>query len=57
MQHRTCGECLFFDICDHRKVCCDFYPADDNQHDVDEIIDEGRNEFYDEWFRYISEYE
>jgi len=56
LHQRTCDECLFFDVCDDREVCCGFYPADDDQFEND-MIEIGRIEFRKEWFDYISECE
>ena len=54
MYNCKCKLCLFVDICNGRDVCDGFYPADEDQSDIGFIIEEGRKEYYREWFEYIS---
>lgn len=54
-----CDLCLFFDCCHTPSFACDgYHPASlDDSWSVDEVIEDGRAEFYEEWVSYISEYD
>ena len=55
MYHRTCSDCLCYDLCAGCEVCKEFYPANDNEGETDFIIEQGRDEFKKEWNQYLSE--
>lgn len=59
-EYRRCSLCIYFDICDHGKVC-EHYDSDNftsgNDLETDRIIAAGRKEFHDEWREYVSQYD
>lgn len=51
----TCKSCIFTEVCDAKmRNCNDYYSIDE---DDTQIIENGRDEFYGEWFSYIKEYD
>lgn len=59
MNNRKCSNCYFGDKCKSKQVCEDYSPIIDAPTDVEieKMIENGRNAFYEEWNEYISEYE
>lgn len=59
MVTRQCSNCIYGDICVHGFICDDYAPLDETAEytEAEELIESGREEFYAEWIRYISEYE
>lgn len=57
MNELNCGACLFRDICTPKYDCDHYFPADDPAEDefIDTYIEEQRDVFYDEWWRYAAE--
>ena len=53
MSNCTC--CLFFENCTTFYKDCDAY-SPIQEDDIDEFVESRRQEFYDAWFEYISEY-
>lgn len=58
MNELKCGACLFRDICTPKYDCDHYFPADDPAEDefIDTYIEEQRDVFYDEWWRYTAEW-
>lgn len=58
-EYRRCSLCIYYDICDHDKVC-EYYDTDrmnpGTDLDTDRILKQGRIEFREEWKEYISQY-
>lgn len=50
----TCKKCLWYDRCTADNECEHFIPFDDDEY-TEEIIDNGRYEFYEEWFDYTDQ--
>lgn len=48
----TCQECIWKDDCESDYSCEHFSPSDE---DIDNIIEEDRLFFYDEWNEYIAD--
>lgn len=55
MNRKTCSNCLYGDQCGSFNICDYFSPMDDAD-DIEAVIENGRQEFLDEWNEYISEY-
>lgn len=58
MNELKCGACLFRDICTSRNGCDYYFPANDLAEDEYDYtyIEEQRDMFYDEWWRYATEW-
>lgn len=58
MNELKCGTCLFRDICNAKYNCSHYFPAGDTAEDefIDTYIEEQRDVFYDEWWRYATEW-
>ena len=58
----TCKLCIFTEVCDANNVkqCDNYYPTDEYGDVLDDMIDyqikEKRNNYYQEWFSYIGEF-
>ena len=50
----ACDKCLWREQCVADKVCEHFAPMDEDEH-IEQLIEEGRYEFYKEWFAYINQ--
>lgn len=57
MNRESCDGCYFGTLCASKTVCNDYYPIDEQHidNDIDNEIERGREEFYQEWFLYITE--
>lgn len=59
--NKKCSDCLYYDICNHGEVCKHFvffdYEYDNNYRDTDELFQGSKDEFIDEWFEYIKDFE
>lgn len=53
--NKQCSDCYFGNKCRNFYACEDYAPINPDE-DTDEIIENGRKEFMEEWFQYISEY-
>lgn len=53
--NKQCSDCYFGNKCRSFYACEDYAPINPDE-DADEIIENGRKEFMEEWFQYISEY-
>lgn len=53
-----CKSCLYYDNCGlHVYDCYDYYPADgDEFFNIEDVIADGRDEFYSNWTAYMSDY-
>lgn len=51
-----CADCYFFDVCSSNRVCSDYTPVveQDDYNYIDNLIEDNRARFYDEWIKYIS---
>ena len=56
MMNVTCKSCIFTEVCDEKMKDCDYYYSTEEKDDT-QFIEEKRDEFYRDWFRYIGEYE
>ncbi len=54
MKYETCKLCIFTEVCDANMICDNYYSIEE---DDTEMIENGRDEFYSEWFSYIGEYD
>lgn len=55
---KECRHCLYFDRCGSNKVCEYHEPLGDEYDDnIEDIIEDRRTTFREEWFRYIEENE
>lgn len=50
----ACDKCLWYEQCQLDEVCEHYTPVDEGEY-IDEMIEEGRYEFREEWFDYISQ--
>lgn len=59
MNNRRCSNCYFGDKCRSNQACEDYSPIIDEPTDaeVEKMIEDGRETFYEAWNEYISEYE
>lgn len=58
MNENICGTCLFREICTPKYNCYHYSPADPDAEDeyVDTYIEDQRDKFYDEWWKYATEW-
>lgn len=57
MKNKRCSNCYFGDKCRNLYDCDNYSPIHDlTDEEVDEMIENGRREFLDEWNQYIEEY-
>lgn len=57
MKNKRCSNCYFGDKCRSLYDCDNYSPIHDlTDEEVDEMIENGRREFLDEWNQYIEEY-
>lgn len=58
MNELKCGACQFRDICSPMYDCPYYFPADGIAADeyIDTYIEEQRDVFYDEWWKYTAEW-
>lgn len=57
MKIKRCSNCYFGDKCRSPYACDNYSPIHEFTDDeVDEMIENGRLEFLDEWNQYIEEY-
>ena len=51
-------DCYYYDVCPKDEACDDFTPITDEGEDavIEEIIEQGREEYRAAWNEYISEY-
>lgn len=58
MNNKNCKDCYYGNICPRTEACEDFIPIIDEAEDavIDEIIEQGREEYRTEWHQYISQY-
>lgn len=56
---RRCSNCYYFDKCKGGTLCDDYYPIDEEAEDemIDELIEDNRRAYRQEWQSYISECE
>ena len=56
---KSCSNCYFADECDERVVCRWYTPLDEEPTDEEVAMsaEEGKKEYYDEYARYVSQYE
>ena len=55
---KLCKNCVHYEVCQNCKMCSNYYPANGELDDytIEEMIESGRQEFYDAWNLYISNY-
>lgn len=55
---RQCSNCLFSETCGSGSICEHYAPLVDDIYDkeLDNIIEKGRSEYYDEWRIYLSDF-
>jgi len=53
----TCKSCIFMEVCDANMNKCDNYYSEDDNEYMNDVIENGRKEYYDEWFSYVKEYD
>lgn len=57
MKNKRCSDCYFGDKCKSLNACDDYSPIYELTDDeIDEMVEEGRQEFLDAWRQYIEEY-
>lgn len=49
-----CSTCYFNGLCYSEDTCDDYTPL--VAGDMDEYVEQRRTEFYDDWYRYLSEH-
>lgn len=57
---KDCSSCYFEEGCEEKTICEHYYPIYDepSERKINRIIENGRKDFYKEWFDYIDgEYE
>lgn len=56
MTKKDCSSCYYNHSCDSSQVCEDYFPVDNLLTDaaIDEMIENNRISFRDEWFNYID---
>ena len=55
--NKRCKDCYYCDVCLNDEACDDFTPITEDFEDavIDEIIEQGREEYRAAWSEYISE--
>lgn len=58
LSNKRCIDCYYYDVCPKYEACDDFTPITDEGEDavIEEIIEQGREEYRAAWNEYISEY-
>lgn len=59
MNNKSCKYCYYNDFCSDDEVCDNYAPVGDAAEDVlvDELIEQRREEFRKDFFRYIEDRE
>lgn len=59
MNNKSCKRCYYNDFCSNDEVCDNYAPVDDATKDtlIDELIEQRREEFRKDFFRYIEDRE
>lgn len=59
LSNKRCKDCYYGDVCPSAEVCEDFAPITEVAEDavIEEIIEQGREEYRAAWNEYISEYQ
>lgn len=55
LNKKSCQNCLYLDQCPAKKPCSHYYPIDEDGELADDLIEQGRQRFYDEWRSYMME--
>lgn len=58
MSSKSCKKCYYYGECDGKRRCVFFTPVDDTEEEkiLHKQIEEEREEFRKEWFRYTSDF-
>lgn len=59
MNNKSCKYCYYNDFCSDDEVCDNYAPVGDASEDalIDELIEQRREEFRKDFFRYIEDRE
>lgn len=53
-RERECSMCIFGDKCQSNVCFCEYYSSVIEDENIDELIEDRRNEFTKDWLQYIS---
>ena len=55
---KQCSNCFYYDKCRSAEICRDYIPLYEEREDMDieDMIEDGRQSFYEEWAKYIEKF-